>query len=246
GAIDTPAVTSVGWTLNVRFAAAAGDTMNALLVAAGALPAVAASCWLPARFTLRLLNVATPPASLGVTPPPVSVPPPTSASDTAAPGTLLPNVSFTSTCTATDIVTPATTSAGWAVNDSALAAAGVTSNAAVVTVGSAPLEAVSCLLPTRSTLRPLKLAMPLALLTTAAPPVSVPLPTSASATEVPGTALSNASETRTWTAGAIATPATTSEGCAVIASDAAGAGDTANAALDAVGSAPLDAVRCLL
>src|SRR5213593_830754 len=95
-------------------------------------------------------------------------------------------------------------------------------------------------------LRPAKLALPLASLTPAPPPVSVPVPTRASETDVPGTALPNASATRTSTAGAIATPATTLLGWTVNASEAAAAGDTVNAVLVALGRAPLEAVNCLL
>src|SRR5206468_2434061 len=120
-----------------------------------------------------------------------------------------PNASETLTCTAGAIATPATTLLGWTVNASDAAAAGDTVNAVLVTLGSVPLEAVSCLLPTRLMLRPAKLALPLALLTTAPPPLSVPVPTSASDPHDARPMLPNASETLTWTAGAIATPATT-------------------------------------
>ena len=85
-------------------------------------------------------------------------------------------MSTTRTWTAGAIATPATTSEGCAVNDSAEAAAADTVNELVVAAASAPLDAVSCLLPARSTRRLPKLAMPLALLATAPPPVSVPVP----------------------------------------------------------------------
>src|SRR5438477_452965 len=148
-------------------------------------------------------------ASLTTAPPPVSVPVPTRARDTEVPATPFPNASATLICTAGAIATPAVTLLGWTVNASDAAAAGETVNAVLVALGSAPLEAVSCLPPARLVLRPPKLASPLSSLTTAPPPVSVPAPTSASETDVPGTALPNASATRTSTAGAIATPATT-------------------------------------
>jgi hypothetical protein len=57
--------------------------------------------------------------------------------------------------------------------------------------------------------------------------------------------LPNASVAVTFTAGAIATPATTAEGCVVNASDAAAAGETVNAVLVAA-SRPLEAVSVLL
>src|SRR5207249_2141150 len=156
---------------------------------------------------------------------------PTSASDTEVPGTPLPKASATLICTAGAIATPATTLLGWTVNASDAAAAGETVNAVLVTLGSAPLEAVSCLLPARLMLRPAKLAVPLPWLAAAPPPARVPAPTSASDTEVPGTPLPKASATLICTAGATATPATTLLGWTVNASEAAAAGDTANAVL---------------
>jgi hypothetical protein len=66
-----------------------------------------------------------------------------------------------------------------------------------------------------------------------------------SATEALGTALPNASVAVTFTAGVIATPATTLEGCVVNASAAAAACETVNAVLVAV-SRPLEAVSVLL
>src|SRR5262249_5929321 len=153
----------------------------------------------------------------------------TRARPTEVPATALPNASATFTCTAGAIATPATTFVGCAANASAAAAAAETVNALLVAAGSVPLAARSCLLPTRFTLRPLKLALPPASLATGLPPVSVPVPSSASVTDVPGTLLPNASVTRTWTAGAIATPATTFVGCTANASAAAAAGETVNA-----------------
>ena len=88
--------------------------------------------------------------------------------------------------------------------------------------------------------------MPLASLTTAPPPVSVPAPTRASDTDVPATPLPKASATFASTAGAIATPATTLLGWTVNASEAGAAGDTVNAVLVALGRAPLEVVSCLL
>ena len=176
----------------------------------------------------------------------MSVPLPTSTSDTDLAGTPLPNASLTLTCTAGAIATPATTLLGPTANVSALAAAGETVNAALVTVGSTPLAAVSCLLPARFTLSAENVARPAALLTTAPPPVSVPLPTSTSDTDLAGTPLPNASLTLTWTAGAIAAPATTLLGATANVSAVAGAEDTVNAALVTVGSTPLAAVSCLL
>src|SRR4029077_8004831 len=86
-------------------------------------------------------------------------------------------------------------------------------NALLVAVGSAPLDAVSCLLPTRATFSALNEAMPLALLATAPPPESAPVPTSASATGLPATGFVNASRTSTCTAGATLAPASALAGC---------------------------------
>src|SRR5207249_287855 len=144
GAIATPATTSVGWAANASDAAAAGDTVNAALVTLGSAPLEAVSCLLPARLMLTLANLAMPLASLTTAPPPLSVPVPTRARDTEAPGTPLPNASATLICAAGAIATPATTPLGWTVNASDAAAAGETVNAALVTLGTVPLEAVSC------------------------------------------------------------------------------------------------------
>src|SRR5205823_296817 len=165
-------------------------------------------------------------ASLTTAPPPVSVPVPTRASDTEVPATPLPKASATLICTAGAIATPATTLLGWTVNASDAAAAGETVSAVLVTLGSAPLEAVSCLLPARLMLTPAKLALPPASLTPAPPPPRVPAPTRARDTEAPATPLPNASATLICAAGAIATPATTLLGWTVNASDAAAAGET--------------------
>src|SRR5881628_1069959 len=204
GAIATPATTLVGWTVNASDAAAAGETVNAVLVTLGSAPLEAVTCLLPARLMLTPAKLALPLASLTAAPPPVSVPAPTSASETELPDTALPNPSTTLTRTAGAIATPATTSVGWAANASDAAAAGDTVNAALVTPGSAPHAAVSCLLPARLMLTPANLAMPLASLTTAPPPLSVPVPTRARDTEAPGTPLPNASATLICAAGAIA------------------------------------------
>src|SRR5439155_347386 len=131
----------------------------------------------PVRFTLRPANVARPPASLATAPPPVSVPVPTRLKEMDCPATALPNASLTLTFTAGAIATPATTLLGPAVNVSAAGPAGETVNAALVTGASTPLDAVSCLLPVRFTLRPANVAKPFTSLGTAPPPVSVPAPT---------------------------------------------------------------------
>src|SRR2546425_604845 len=110
------------------------------------------------------------------------------------------------------MATPATTVVAATANVSAAAGADDTVNEAVVTVGSTPLEAVSCLLPARFTLSAENVARPAPSLTTAPPPVSVPVPTSAKATDLAATPLPNASLTLTCTAGAIATPAITLAG----------------------------------
>ena len=246
GVIAAPAVTFVGWTTKASDAAAAGETVNAALVAWGSVPLEAVSCLPPPRSMLRPENVTMPLASVDAAPPPVSVPPPTRPRDTRTPGVPLPNASDTWTCTAGAIAPPATTSDGCAANASEAAAAGETVNAALVTLGSAPLEAASCLLPATSMLNAGKLARPPASLTVAAPPVSVPVPASASDTDAPATAFPNASATRTRTGGEIVTPATASDGGAKNAREAAAAEDTPKEALVTLGNAPLDAVSCLL
>ena len=176
-------------------------------------------------------------ASLATAAPPLSTPVPTSASDTDVPATGFVNASRTSTCTAGATFTPATAPAGCTANVRFAAAAAETVKALLVAVGSTPLEARSCLLPARSTRRLLKLAMPDALLTTAPPPVSVPPPRSANVTDVPATGFVNASRTCTWTAGAIATPATSSAGWTAIERRRR-RGETVNALLVTAGSAP--------
>ena len=246
GAIATPATTLLGPTANVSALAAAGETVNAALVTVGSRPLAAVNCLLPTRFTLAAENVARPAASLATAPPPDSVPVPTRLMEMSWPGTALPNASFTLTCTAGAIATPATTLLGPEANVSALAAAGETVNAVLVTLGSTPLAAVSCLLPTRFTLAPANVARPAALVTTAPPPVSVPVPTSTSDTDCPAIPLPNASLTLTCTLGAIATPAATLLGPTANVSALAAAGETANAALVTVGSTPLAATSCLL
>src|SRR5205823_1459191 len=151
----------------------------------------------PATFRLSAVNAAMPEASLMTLPPPVRTPVPTSTSDTLRPATPLPNASATLTCTAGAMATPATTFVGATANVSAAAAAADTVNVGLVTDGKTPPEAVSCLIPATFTLSAGNVATPFASLATAPPPVSVPVPTSASATACPGTAFPNASVTRT-------------------------------------------------
>ena len=105
-----------------------------------------------------------------------------------------------------------------------LIAGQLTVNALLVAGVRAPLDAVTCLPPGASTLSAANVATPKPSLATAAPPLSVPLPTSARDTGVPATALPNASLTRTWTAGVIVTPATTALGPVVKLSALAAAG----------------------
>src|SRR5262249_5721251 len=123
------------------------------------------------------------------------------------------NASRTSTCTAGAMVTPAVTFDGCAANDRLEAAAARTVNVSLVTDARPGLDAVSCLLPARSTLKPAKLTRPFASLRSPAPPASVPVPTSASEMDWPGRLLPSASATCTRTAGASGTPATTFDGC---------------------------------
>src|ERR1051325_8234999 len=111
------------------------------------------------------------------------------------------------------MATPATTFVGWTTRLNTDGGPAVTVNAVLVAAGSAPLDAVSCLLPGRLTLSAGNDAIPFTSLTTAAPPFSAPVPTSASDTDVPETGFVNASRTSTWTAGAMLPPATTLPGC---------------------------------
>src|SRR5207249_1279674 len=152
------------------------------------------------------------------------------------------NASLTCTLTAGTMTAPATTSLGPTTNVMVAAAPCATVNAALVTAGSSGLVAVSCLLPARSRLSAGNAAMPVESVGTASPPVSAPVPTSASVTECAATALPNASLTCTWTAGAMPVPATTSEGPTTNASPAAAAGEILNAALVTAGAAPPEAV----
>src|SRR5262249_30289908 len=135
GAIAAPATASAGWVTIASDAAAAGDTVNPALVAAGSTPLVAVSCFEPGRFTVGVAKLAMPAAVLATLPPPVSVPVPglVSVNVTAVPDTALPNASVTFTCTAGAIDTPATTFVGCAVNASDAAAAAVTVNDVLVT-----------------------------------------------------------------------------------------------------------------
>ena len=244
GAIAAPATTLLGWVWNASVAAGPAAIVNAVLVAGVSTPLAAVSCFEPVRLTLSALNVARPVASVRWAAPPVSAPVPTSASVTLPPGTPLPNASASSTWTAGAIVEPATALLGWTGNDNVVAAAGATMNAVLVTDVSAPLEAVSCLEPARLTDSAANVALPAASLSVAPPPVRVPVPTSASVTELPGTLLPNVSVTRTWTAGAIATPAVTLLGATENASVDAAAGETLNAVLVAGVRTPLVAVSC--
>src|SRR5262249_59775225 len=139
--------------------------------------------------------VETPSESPTTAPLPVSAPEPTSDSETGRPGTGLPNASAARTRTAGVIAAPAATFVGCWTNDSAEAAAGDTVNGTLVSAASAPLAAVSCLPPLRSTRRVENVTTPLAPVALAPPPVSVPVPTSARVTDAPATPLPNPSTT---------------------------------------------------
>src|SRR5207249_9792813 len=145
-------------------------------------PLDAVICLLPAKSTLSPGNDAAPPASLTTAAAPVSVPVPTRDSATDAPATPLPNASVSVSCTAGDIVAPATTFDGCVVNANVVAAAADTVNAVLVTGIKAPLDAVSCLLPARSTLSAENVARPLPSLATAEPRRAARMPTRPSAT----------------------------------------------------------------
>src|SRR5262249_42101517 len=127
-------------------------TVNEALVRLSA-PLAATSCMAPGPLTTRLANVETPSESPTTAPLPVSAPEPTSDSETERPGTGLPNASAARTRTAGVIAAPAATFVGCWTNDSAEAAAGDTVNGTLVSAASAPLAAVSCLPPLRSTRR---------------------------------------------------------------------------------------------
>src|SRR5512134_411284 len=246
GVIVAPAPTLLGCTSNETVAAAAALTVNDPLVAGVSAPLVALNCLLPARSTDSPENVAMPFASVAVEPPPVSVPVPTSDRLTSSAGTPFPNASATFTWTAGVIVAPAPTLLGCTSNETVAAAAGLTVNDALVAGVSAPLEAESCLLPARSTDSPENVAMPLASVATAPPPVSVPVPTSDRLTSSVGTPFPNASATFTCTAGVIVAPAATFDGCTSNETVAAAAGLTVNETLVAGVSAPLVVLNCLL
>src|SRR5437899_450127 len=95
----------------------------------------------------------------------------------------LPNASPTLTCTAGAMGTLAATLLGGTRYVSAAAGPGVTVNAAPVTPGNAPAEAVSCFNPARVTLSAANVARPAASLSAPLPLDSTPVPTSASATD---------------------------------------------------------------
>src|SRR5262245_30114804 len=244
GDMIAPAATPVGWTTNESVAAAAGATVNALLPMGVSAPEDAESCFEPARLTCRFVNVAMPPASLGMAPPPVSTPPPWSASVTDAPATPFPCASTTFTWTAGVRVAPAVTFEGCTTNWSAAAAPAFTVNELLVAGESPPPDAVSCFEPERLMPGPGKLATPEASLSREPPPVSAPVPTSASETDVPWTPLPNASATFTCTAGVIVAPAVTVVGWTVNESAAAAPAEMVNEVLVTRGSAPLEARSC--
>jgi len=148
GAMATPAVALLGWTLKTSCAAAPTVTLNALLVAGVTPVAAAASVYpVPTLLMLRFAKVATPPTA--VTPVvPARVPPP--AFVPIATVTLLPNPVATLPCassavtwTAGAIVAPAVALLGSTLNTSCAAAPGVTLNAALGCVGRPVAAAVS-------------------------------------------------------------------------------------------------------
>src|SRR5262249_40950314 len=152
GVIETPATTFDGWTVIEIATASPARTLNVALVAFGSPGLVARICLPPVVLTLRLANVAMPLVSLGVALPPESVPPPTRINPTGVPAMVLPNASTTFTCTGGAMIAPATTADGGTTNDIVAAAAGETVKEPLVAVGITPLDAVSDLEPTRSTL----------------------------------------------------------------------------------------------
>src|SRR5438445_677261 len=132
GAIATPAVASVGCWVKATWLAAAGAMVNGLLATGVAGPLEAVNVFEPARLMLRLLNVATPLASVDCGFDPLSVPPPFKPSVTGTPGTLLVKLSATWTVTAGEIVTPAVASVGGCVNTNWLGAAAETVNGLLI------------------------------------------------------------------------------------------------------------------
>src|SRR5262245_54656860 len=132
--------------------------------------------------------------------------------------TVFPNVSWTATCTAGEMFTPAVALVGWTVKATFEAAAGLMLNAAEVAPVSGAEAAVSVYpVPTLSMERLENVATPLTADTVVVPdsvppPGLVPMATVTLAVELV-TVLLKASCTVTCTAGLIATPAVALVGC---------------------------------
>src|SRR6266480_1572971 len=198
---------------------------------------------------LKPANVATPPAAATVVvpdsaPPPGFVP---SATVTFAANwvAVFPCASCAVTCTAGVIGAPAVVLDGWTLNTSCDATPGVILNGVLVPVGRPVAAAVRVYpLPVLFTLKPGKVATPLTAATVAVPDSAPPPGLLPSATvtfpEKLVTVLPRLSCVVTWTAGVIAAPATTFDGCRVKTSLFAVAALMLNAAL--VGAlSPVDA-----
>ena len=128
------------------------------------------------------------------------------------------------------------------MNTSRVAAEGFTVNELLSTAVSEPLLARSTFAPAKSMLSPLNTATPLVSVSRLVVPLNVPVPPArAMATGTSGTPLVKSSTSLTVTAGAIASPATTSEGCCMNPIWPGFPGLTANAALSTSFSPSADA-----
>ncbi len=135
--IALPAVVAAGCTVNTNCVAPAGVMLNPALAAAAVPVAEAPSVYpAPALSMLKPGKPATPATAARDTVPD-NVPPPgllPMAMVTVPVNvvTVLPRLSCAVTCTAGVMAVPATVFAGWTVNTSRVAAAGVTANPVLV------------------------------------------------------------------------------------------------------------------
>src|SRR5262245_25444110 len=128
GAIAVPATALVGWTVKATREAAAALMLNAELDAPVSAPEAAVSVYpVPDLSMERLEKVATPPTADTVVVPD-SVPPPglvpmATVMLAVELVTVLPKASWTATCTAGEMLTPAVALLGWTVKATFEAAA---------------------------------------------------------------------------------------------------------------------------
>src|SRR6266550_1412320 len=145
GAIATPAVALLGWTVNASWLGVPGVMLKAALVAPVTPVAAAASVYpVPALLILKVEKLATPLTAATLTAP-ESVPalgllPIATVTFPVNPVAVFPCASRAVTCTAGAIATPAVAALGCTVNTSCVAAAGVTVKPALV-AGLRPLVA---------------------------------------------------------------------------------------------------------